>query len=78
MNKQISICDTLPRDLLNAKKTSDAWPTERLPYLRTYLDTTWETIHTQHRDGASGSVIVAALTQRVDTLIQALYAEAKE
>ena len=76
MNKEI--VNTLPRGLLNAKKTSNAWPTERLSYLRTYLDTTWETIHTQHRDGALGSTIVAALTQRVDTLIQALYAEAVE
>ncbi|MCY3872439.1 MAG: nucleotidyltransferase domain-containing protein, partial [Gemmatimonadetes bacterium] len=78
MNKQISMCDTLPRDLRNAKKTSDAWPTERLSYLRTYLDTTWENIYTHHQSGASGGAVVAALTQRVDTLIQALYAEAKE
>ncbi len=74
MNKEI--VNNLQRDLLNAKKRSDTWPTERLSHLRTYLDTSWETIHTQHRDGASGSTIVAALTQRVDTLIQALYAEA--
>ena len=74
MNKEI--VNNLQRDLLNAKQRSDTWPTERLSYLRTYLDTSWETIHTQHQDGASGSTIVAALTQRVDTLIQALYAEA--
>ena len=76
MNKEI--VNNLQRDLLNAKQRSDTWPTERLSYLRTYLDTSWETIHTQHQDGASGSTIVAALTQRVDTLIQALYAEAVE
>ena len=78
MNKQISICDTLPHDLLNEKKRFDTWPTERLSYLRTYLDTSWETIYAHHRSGASGNAVVAALTQRVDTLIQALYAEARE
>ena len=78
MNKQISICDTLQRDLLNLKKRSDTSPTERLSCLRTFLDTTWETIYAQHQSGASGSTIVAALTQRIDTLIQALYAEAIE
>ncbi len=78
MNKQISICDTLPRDLLNEKKRFDTWPTERLSYLRTYLDTAWETIYAYHQSGASGNAVVAALTQRVDTLIQALYAEAIE
>ena len=76
MNREI--VNTLPRDLLNAKKRSDTWPTERLSYLRTYLDTSWETIYAHHQSGASGSTIVAALTQRVDTLIQALYAEAIE
>lgn len=76
MNKQIPICDTLQRDLLNEKKRFDTWPTERLSYLRTYLDTAWETIYAHHQSGASGNAVVAALTQRVDTLIQALYAEA--
>jgi len=46
--------------------------------LRTYLDTAWETIYAHHQSGASGNAVVAALTQRVDTLIQALYAEAIE
>ncbi len=78
MNKQIATGEILPPDLLDLKKRSDTSPTQRLSYLRTYLVTTWETIHTQHRDGASGNAIVAALTQRVDILIQALYAEAKE
>lgn len=80
MNKQsaIAVCDTLQRDLLNEKKTSNAWPTKRLSHLRTYLDTAWKNIYAHHQSGASGNAVVAALTQRVDTLIRALYAEAIE
>ncbi len=80
LNRRSSIpaFDTLQRDLIEEKKTcpSDAWARKRLSRLRAYLDTTWEVIYARHRAGASGSDVVAALTQRVDTLIRALYAEA--
>ena len=70
--------ETLKRELLAARKTcpSGAWAGERLSRLRAYLDATWERIYADHRRGASGGEVVAALTKRVDTLIAALYAEA--
>ena len=70
--------ETLKRELIAAKKThpSGAWAGERLSRLRAYLDTTWERIYADHRRGASGDEVVAALTKRVDVLIAALYAEA--
>ena len=70
--------DNLQHDLLSGKKTcpTKKWPTQRLSYLRNYLDTTWDTIFAQHRGGASGNDVVASLTKRIDVLIHALYAEA--
>ena len=78
LQKGIDVSDSLQHDLLNAKQacSPEAWPEKRLTCLRTYLDTTWNTIQSQHRSGASGTDVVAALPQRMDTLIQALYAEA--
>ena len=78
LHKGIAVSDSLQHDLLNAKKTCSPkkWKDTRLSCLRTYLDTTWQTIQSQHQKGASGNDVVAALTQRMDILIQALYAEA--
>ena len=75
---EMSASETLKRELIAARKTclSGAWAGERLSRLRAYLDTTWERIYADHRRGASGNEVVAALTQRVDVLIGALYAEA--
>ncbi|MDP6041196.1 MAG: [protein-PII] uridylyltransferase [Candidatus Latescibacteria bacterium] len=72
--------DNLQHDLLSSKKACPAkkWPVQRLSCLRTYLDTTWNTIFAQHREGASGNDVVASLTKRIDVLIQTLYAEAVE
>ena len=70
--------DNLQNDLLSKKKACKEWPAQRLSYLRNYLDTTWNTIFAQHREGTSGNDVVASLTKRIDALIQALYAEAVE
>ncbi|MDP6777023.1 MAG: [protein-PII] uridylyltransferase [Candidatus Latescibacteria bacterium] len=48
----------------------------RTACLGNHLQATWDEILTRHRAGASGSEVVAALTQRADRLVALLYEEA--
>ncbi|MBT3606571.1 MAG: [protein-PII] uridylyltransferase, partial [Candidatus Latescibacteria bacterium] len=60
---------------LRVSHTPKSLPKRRLKVLNTYLDTTLKEIQVAHQQGASGTHIVQALTQRMDTLIGALYEE---
>lgn len=60
---------------LRASQTAQNLPSKRLDLLRTYLNQTQEDILKAHLQGASGTHTVEALTQQIDTLIEALYQE---
>ncbi len=58
--------------LLKQTDTSD-----RIKTLRTYVDAQWDQAREMHWTGADGHAVVEKLTASADTLIQALYAEAR-
>jgi len=51
---------------------------KRLPTLKTYVESAWGVAQDRHVKGASGLDVVEQLTLAADTLIQALFQEARE
>jgi [protein-PII] uridylyltransferase len=56
--------------------TSDSSPADRLAACKAYLRDENARIHQMHRDGASGSAVVAANAAAIDRLLQPLFNEA--
>lgn len=68
--------DTLTTEAL-AARLDDVDAKERLRLLRTFVDEEWDRARRAHRDGAAGSDVVASLTASADTLVRALFLEAR-